>query len=68
MQKFIDKKKNLTEEEINELLYYYQQGIEIGKEETINSIIYQLNDLNIDIDIISKITNYEKDKILQILT
>ena len=43
---FIEKKVNLTEDEINELLYYYQQGIEIGKEESTLSIINNLIKLN----------------------
>ena len=38
MKCFVEKKSNLTEEEISELLYYYQQGIDIGKEETIKRV------------------------------
>ena len=38
MEKFILKKSHLTENEINELLYYYKEGINIGKEETISRL------------------------------
>ena len=48
MKSFIEKKVNLTEEEINELLYYYQQGIEIGKEESTLSIINNLIKLKLN--------------------
>ena len=39
MEKFILKKSHLTENEINELLYYYKEGINIGKEETMTKLI-----------------------------
>ena len=67
MKNFMDKKNSLTEGQINELLYYYQQGIEIGKEEATFNIINILYNLGIAIDIISKATNYEHDKILNIV-
>lgn len=67
MKCFVEKKSNLTEEEISELLYYYQQGIDIGKEETIISIINNLIKLNIDYDTISKVTNIEQFKIEQLM-
>lgn len=57
MEKFIQKKKNLNEEEINELLYYYEQGINIGKEEIKLKVINNMIALNFDIDVISKILN-----------
>ena len=67
MKCFIEKKSNLTETEINELLYYYQQGIDIGKEEAIICIINNLIKLNLDYDIISKAVNIEQFKIEQLL-
>ena len=41
----------LKDEEINELLYYYEQGINIGKEETILKIINNLIGLNFNTSI-----------------
>lgn len=67
MKNFIEKKANLNEEEINELLYYYQQGIDMGKEETILNIINSLISLNIDNSTISKIVNIEENKIEQLI-
>lgn len=67
MQTFMDKKASLTEEEVNELLYYYEQGIDVGKEEATILIINQLHKLNVDINIISKATNYSIHKIKQII-
>lgn len=67
MQTFIEKKVSLTEEEVNELLYYYEQGIDVGKEESTILIINQLCKLQVDMNIISKATNYSIDKIKQIL-
>ncbi len=60
MENFIQKKKNLNEKEINELLYYYEQGINIGKEEIILKVINNMINLNFDVDIISKILNIKK--------
>ena len=65
MKNFIEKTANLTEEEISELLYYYQQGIEMGKEETLVQIINRLNNLNVNIENISEITNLPINKIKQ---
>lgn len=67
MKNFIEKKAYLTDSEINELLYYYQQGIEIGKEDTILSIINNMICLNIDKDTISKIVNIPESKLNQLL-
>lgn len=67
MKCFLEKKSNLTEEEINEILYYYQQGIDIGKEETKLTIINNLIKLNVDKEIISKAVNIELSKLQQIL-
>ena len=60
MEKFIQKKKNLNEEEINELLYYYEQGINIGKEEIRLKVINNMINSKFDIDVISKILNINK--------
>lgn len=57
MENFIKKKSKLSDKEINELLYYYQQGIEIGKEEATFEIINKLIKLNININDIAKATN-----------
>ena len=57
MENFIQKKKSLKEEEINELLYYYEQGINMGKEEIKLKVINNMIALNFDIDVISKILN-----------
>ena len=67
MKSFIEKKANLTNEEVNELLYYYQRGIDIGKEETKLSIINNLIKLNIDKETISKIINIDISKLEQII-
>ena len=63
MEKFIKKKKNLNEEEINELLYYYEQGINIGKEEIRLKVINNMINSKFDIDVISKILNINKKNI-----
>ena len=67
MENFIEKKSHLTESEINELLYYYQQGINIGKEETIIRIINNLYNISFDIELIDKIVNKSPSKVNQYL-
>ena len=67
MKNFIEKKSYLTDEEINELLYYYQQGIDVGKEDTTLTIINNLIKLNIDKNTISKIVNISESKLNQLL-
>lgn len=67
MKSFIEKKSYLTDEEINELLYYYQQGIDVGKEDTTLTIINNLIKLNIDKNSISKIVNISESKLNQLL-
>jgi len=67
MKNFIEKTADLTSEEINELLYYYEQGIEVGKEETTLSIINNLITLNFDRNMISSIVNISEAKIQQLL-
>ena len=67
MKSFIEKKANLSTEEINELLYYYQQGIDIGKEDTIISIINNLIKLEFDKSTISKIVNISEAQLNQLL-
>lgn len=67
MKSFIEKKSYLTDEEINELLYYYQQGIDVGKEDTTLTIINNLIKLNIDKNTISKIVNISESKLNQLL-
>lgn len=46
---------HLNENEINELLYYYEQGIIIGKEEIILKVIDNMKKLNFDTNIIKTI-------------
>ena len=67
MENFIEKKSHLTEDEINEILYYYQQGIDVGKEETLIQIINNLNNMSFDVDTIAKIVNKSVKKINQYL-
>ena len=67
MKSFIENKSYLTDEEINELLYYYQQGIDVGKEDTTLTIINNLIKLNIDKNTISKIVNISESKLNQLL-
>lgn len=67
MENFIKKKSHLTEDEINELLYYYEQGINVGKEEIIIKIINNLNKMTFDIETISKIVEQPVSKVNQYL-
>ena len=67
MENFIEKTSHLTEDEINEILYYYQQGIDVGKEETLVQIINNLNNMSFDVDTIAKIVNKSVKKINQYL-
>ena len=55
MEKFIQKKFHLSEDEINELLYYYEQGINIGKEEMLLKVVNNMANLNFDKKTIAKI-------------
>ena len=67
MEKFILKKSHLTENEINELLYYYKKGINIGKEETMTKLINNMIKCSLDLKTISKITNKKLTQIKQYL-
>ncbi len=67
MENFIEKKSHLNENEINELLYYYQQGIDIGKEETIVKVINNMINMSFDIDTIAKAVNKNAKNINQYL-
>ena len=67
MEKFILKKSHLTENEINELLYYYKEGINIGKEETMTKLINNMIKCSLDLKTISKITNKKLTQIKQYL-
>ena len=67
MENFIEKTSHLTEDEINEILYYYQQGINIGKEETIVKIVNNMNNMSFDIETIAKIVNKTPNQINQYL-
>ena len=63
----IKTKSNLTEEQVNELLYYYEQGISVGKEETKLKIINNLISLDFEKSIISKIVNVDENKLEQLI-
>ncbi len=63
MEKFIEKKKNLTEDQIKELLYYYEQGINMGKEEIILRVTNNMTKLQFDTETISKILNLSESEI-----
>lgn len=65
MLNFIETTSNLNDKEINNLLYYYQQGINIGKEEILVQVVNNLNNLQFDLEEISKITNLSINKIKQ---
>ncbi len=65
MENFIERKSHLTENEINELLYYYQQGINIGKEETIVKVINNMINMSFDVEVIAKIVNQSPNKVKQ---
>ena len=65
MENFIARKSHLTENEINELLYYYQQGINIGKEETIVKVINNMINMSFDVEVIAKIVNQSPNKVKQ---
>ena len=67
MEKFIQKKSHLSEDEINELLYYYEQGISIGKEDILLTVINNMIKLNFDTKTISKITNKSEKQVLNYL-
>lgn len=65
MENFIERKSHLTENEINELLYYYQQGINIGKEETIVKVINNMINMSFNVEVIAKIVNQSPNKVKQ---
>ena len=67
MEKFILKKSHLTENEINELLYYYKKRINIGKEKTMTKLINNMIKCSLDLKTISKITNKKLTQIKQYL-
>ncbi|HIS91005.1 MAG TPA: hypothetical protein IAC20_05040 [Candidatus Faecisoma merdavium] len=54
---------HLNENEINELLYYYEQGIIIGKEEIILKVIDNMKKLNFDTNIIKTILEVDQNTI-----
>ena len=63
MKNFIKRKNQLTENEINELLYYYNQGINMGKEEFLLRVINNMIKLNFNFKTISKIVNIKEKEI-----
>lgn len=67
MENFIQKKSHLNTDEINELLYYYKQGITMGKEELMLSVINNMIELDFDTKVIAKVVNKTEKEILNIL-
>ncbi len=67
MQNFMKKKAILTEEEINELLYYYKHGIEVGKEEVLIKVINNMVNMSFDLNTIAKIVEKKTKNIKQYL-
>ena len=67
MENFIQKKSHLNTDEINELLYYYKQGITMGKEELMLSVINNMLELDFDTKVIAKVVNKTEKEILNIL-
>ncbi len=60
----IDNVKNNDFKNISDSLFCYEQGLEMGKEETLTMIVNNLVELDIDINTISQITDIP----LEILT
>ena len=67
MKNFITKTKILNEDEINELLYYYKEGINIGKEEILTKLINNMIKYSLDYKLICKITNKNLNQIKKYL-
>ncbi|MEG2322009.1 MAG: hypothetical protein RSB71_00770 [Bacilli bacterium] len=61
---FIEKTTNYDEKTMDELIYYCQQGIAIGKEEATLDILYKMVECNIDKDLILKITGFNPDEVV----
>ena len=55
MQNFVEKKAVLSDDEVNELLYYYKHGIEVGKEEILIKVINNMVNMSFSMDAISKV-------------
>lgn len=68
MEKFIQKKSHLSNDEINELLYYYEQGINIGKEDILLTVINNMINLKFDTKTIAKIVNKSEKQIINYLS
>lgn len=58
---------DLTNNSTDKLMYYYEQGFEIGKEEALYEITNQMILENIDRKTISKITKIPLESINQII-
>ncbi len=67
MEKFIQKKSHLSKDEINELLYYYEQGISIGKEDVLLTVINNMINLKFDTKTIAKIINKSEKQVMNYL-
>ena len=57
MRNFVEKKAILSDEEVNELLYYYRHGVEVGKEEVLIKVINNMVNMSFSIDVISKVVD-----------
>ena len=63
MKNFLEIKSLLSDKQIEELLYYYNQGVYIGKEETLTKIINNLFNLSYDKNEIAKIVEVKVEKL-----
>ena len=57
MQNFVEKKAVLSDDEVNELLYYYKHGIKVGKEEILIKVINNMVNMSFSMDVISKVVD-----------
>ena len=57
MKNFVEKKAVLSDDEVNELLYYYKHGIEVGKEEILIKVINNMVNMSFSMDVISKVVD-----------
>lgn len=67
MQKFLENVNNNHLEGMEEHLYYYNQGLEIGKEEAKIEIAINLFHLKIDKTTIAKVTDISLETLEQLL-
>lgn len=59
--------EDLTENDTEKILYYFNQGFEIGKEEAIHCLVNKMSLSNISIEEISNITNLPLNEVSNFL-